>query len=86
MKYVIDVIEVEKCPESWINKDSWPGPGIYQSKTEGHCLYHVNEHGVNYISFPEELLRTKYKDPGEAVSETLLLKLVAAASRAEVLK
>jgi hypothetical protein len=86
MKYVIEIIEVETCPPEWTKKDNWPGPGIYQVKSESLALYHVNAHGVNYISFPEEILRNPYQDQGEAVSEALLLKAIAAASRAEVLK
>ena len=86
MKYVIEIIEVPTCPTDWTIKSNWPGPGIYKAKTEGHCLYQVYEHGVNYIAQPDELLRTPYKDQGEAVSESLLLKAIAAASRAEVLK
>ena len=85
MKFIIEISEVDKCPDSWTSKDNWPGPGIYKAKTEGHCLYHVNEHGVNYLSFPEELMRTPYQDPGESVSEALLLKAIAAASKAKVL-
>jgi len=86
MKYVIDVIEVEKCPENWTSKDSWPSNGFFKAKTESHCIYRVHAHGVDYISYPEDIFAAPYKDPGEAISETLLLKLVAAASRAEVLK
>lgn len=86
MKYVIEITEVATCPKEWTNKDNWPGPGIYQAKTESHCLYHVNAHGVNYISFPDEITRNPYQDKGDSVSESLLLKAIAAASRAEVLK
>lgn len=86
MKFVIEVIEVEKCPADWVRKESWPAPGIYKAKDESYSMYHVHESGVDYISHPSSLLKTPYADPGEAVSEILLLKAIAAASRAEVLK
>ena len=86
MKYVIEITEVVKQPESWTSKDSWPAEGFYVVKGDRHALYQVYEHGVNYISYPEEILRNPYQDPGESVSESLLLKAIAAASRAEVLK
>ena len=86
MKYVINVIDVEKCPENWTSRDAWPGNGIYKVKSETHAIYHVYEYGVNYISPLNCILDNPYKEPGELISETLLLKAIAAASRAEVLK
>lgn len=82
MKYVIEVIEVEKVPENWTDKNSWPAPGIYQAKNETYSLYHVSSEtsSVNYISYPAKFLNDPYKEPGEAVSESLLLKAIAAAA------
>lgn len=86
LKFIIEITEVEKQPENWTSKDAWAGPGFYKVKGDGMALYRVYEYGVDYISQPERILMNPYKDPGEAVSETLLLKAIAAASRAEVLK
>lgn len=86
MKYVIEAIEVETCPDKWTSKDSWPGPGVYKVKNEGSTLYHVHDYGVNYISNCDDMLKQPYQEPGETVSELLLLKLVAAAGQASVLK
>lgn len=86
LQFIIEITEVEKCPENWTSKDAWPGHGTYKVKSESHVIYHVYEYGVNYISNPDDILSKPYKDPGESISETLLLKAIAAASRAEVLK
>lgn len=85
-KYTIEVTEVLECPIEWVQKSGWPGPGIYKVKGEDQALYHVQEHGVNYISFPDVFTAQPHKDAGESVSEMLLLKAIAAASRAETLK
>lgn len=86
MKYIIDVKEIEAAPTDWVSKESWPGLGLYRPKTETFSMYYVSENGVSCLSYPDELLKTPYKEQGEAVSESLLLKAIAAASRAEVLK
>jgi hypothetical protein len=86
MKYIIEVKELDSAPKEFTNKDLWPGPGLYKVKDENYSLYHVHATGVNYLSCPDDLLTTPYQDRGEAVSESLLLRAIAAASRAEVLK
>ena len=85
-QYIIEITEVEKCPENWTHKTAWPGMGLYKVKTDRRTIYHVYEDGVNYILQADDMLKNPYKDPGESVSEALLLKAIAAASRAEVLK
>jgi hypothetical protein len=85
-KYIIEIIEVLECPVEWVQKSGWPGPGIYKVKGESTAMYHVQEHGVNYISFPDVFVAQPHKESGESVSESLLLKAIAAASRAETLK
>lgn len=85
-KYTIEIIEVSECPTDWTQKSGWPGPGIYKVKGEDRAIYHVQEHGINYISFPDAFMMYPHVDTGEAVSESLLLKAIAAASRAETLK
>lgn len=86
LKCIIEITEVQTRPDNWASKDGWDGPGFYKVKDDNSCIYRVYEYGVDYISQPEHILNNPYKDPGEQISETLLLKLVAAASRAEVLK
>ena len=85
MKYVITITDLGQRPEDWTSKTSWPGPGIYRVKDDT-SLYHVHKYGVDYVTYNDHFVAEPFVDPGESVSETLLLKLVAAASRAEVLK
>lgn len=84
MKYVLTITELEKLPGEWHLKDSWPSPGIYSVKGET-CIYHVYEYGVDYIGFPSAFKKEEFVDQGESVSESLLLKAIAAASQAKVL-
>lgn len=84
MKFVI-TIKQDARPTDWTVASAWPGPGIYMPKDDG-SLYHVHKHGVDYIGWPDLFTAETFVDPGESVSESLLLKLVAAASRAEMLK
>lgn len=85
-RYIIEITELEKCPEDWTHKSAWPGMGFYKIKNNFHTIYQVYEYGVSYIPEAGDILNNPYKDPGESVSEALLLKAIAAASRAEVLK
>lgn len=90
MKFVIEITEIDKQPEDWTNFKSWPGVGIYKVKGDD-SLYHVYERhqyssGVDYIPYPELLLRSEYEDRGELISESLLLKAIAAASQAKALQ
>jgi hypothetical protein len=86
MKYVVEIKEIDKQPAEWSTRTSWPEAGFYMVKGEDFSLYYVYEHGVQYISYPRSFLNTPFKEQGESVSESLLLKAIAAASRAEVLK
>lgn len=85
MKYIIEITQVDSCPENWQDKKSWPLEGLYQVKNEEFALYQVHQHGVGYISFPYAFTSNPYKERGEAVSEYLLLKAIAAAAHAKVL-
>lgn len=85
MKFVIEVIQLDTRPEDWTTKTSWPGEGVYQVKNDT-SLYAVNKYGVDYISYGEAMTATPYIKPEEQVSESLLLKAIAAASRAENLR
>ena len=88
MKYIIEIKELDRAPEDWNKRSSWPAVGLYTVKNESYSLYHVSDksESVGYISFPDYFKQTPYEDKGESVSEALLLKAIAAASRAEVLK
>lgn len=85
MKYIIEITQVDVCPQDWQKKESWPEIGLYQVKDETYALYHVYQHGVQYISYPDAFTATTYIERGEEVSETLLLKAIAAAAHAKVL-
>jgi hypothetical protein len=87
MKYIIEIIEVETLPNDWTKMSSWPGPGIYKVKSES-CVYHIAADGysVDYIGMPALFTKTEFVDHGHPITEALLLKAIAAASRAEVLK
>lgn len=84
MKYVIEIIEIDKCPTDWGTTTAWPGQGIYRSKAEPSYLYHVNQYSVNFIPNAEQFLGRPFADQGEAVSEALLLKAIVAASHGKV--
>lgn len=85
MKYIIEITQVDVCPQEWQKKESWPSIGLYQVKDETYALYQVYQHGVQYISYPDAFTVTPYIERGEAVSESLLLKAIAAAAQAKVL-
>jgi hypothetical protein len=85
MKYIIEITQVDSCPENWQDKKSWPSSGLYQVKGEEFALYQVYQYGVGYISYPDVFTSTPYEELGKAVSESLLLKAIAAAAHAKVL-
>ena len=87
MKYVIEIIHLDKRPDEWTKISEWPGMGIYSCKNDT-SLYHVYDYGVNYISYQDEFIKRPITDEelSNPITEDLLLKVVAAASRAEKLK
>lgn len=87
MKYIIEIIELDKRPEEWTDKTKWPGEGIYVCKGDS-SLYHVYDYGVNYISYQDDFVKRPVTDDelSNPITEDLLLKAIAAASRAEKLK
>jgi hypothetical protein len=85
MKYVVEIKEIDKQPAEWSTRTGWPEAGFYMVKGEDFSLYYVYEHGVQYISYPRSFLNTPFKEQGESVSESLLLKAIAAAAHAKVL-
>lgn len=87
MKYVIEITELDKRPDDWTKPSEWPSLGIYICKHDT-SLYHVYSYGVNYISYQDDFVKHPITEQqlAPAISEDLLLKAIAAASRAETLK
>lgn len=84
MKFILTITEIDTRPTDWTSASAWPGVGMYAIKGDT-SLYCINKYGVDYISNRDTLLLEPHTDPGELVSESLLLKAIAAASRAKVL-
>lgn len=84
----IEIKEVDKPPENWTRQDGWPGPGLYRAKNGDHYLYMVTPGNVAilYDGLPEGSVINDQSGACEGITETLLLKAIAAASRAEVLR
>ena len=87
MKYVIEITELDKRPEDWTKVSAWPSQGIFTCKDDT-SMYHVYSYGVNYISYQDDFVKHPITEQqlSPAISEDLLLKAIAAASRAETLK
>lgn len=85
MKYIITVSHLQQRPTDWTNQKAWPAPGIYTVEDDS-SMYHVSKWSVDYIGNTDGFLKQPCNDDGGTVSETLLLKAIAAAARAEVLK
>lgn len=87
MKYVIEIKDIDLRPELWTDKNEWPGVGIYSVKNDT-SLYVVDKHVVNYIPYKDIFISRPITDeelsPG--ITESLLLRAIAAASRAQTLK
>lgn len=87
MKYVIEIKELYEAPKEWSVSTNWPGSGLYTVKSESYSMYLVMDGmtSVAFISNPEFFKSVPFKEPGESVSESLLLKAIAAAAHAKVL-
>jgi len=85
MKYILEIIQIDKRPEEWTSKSAWPGIGLYQVKDDS-SLYSIHKHGVEYIAWGDCFFSQPYEDIGGGVSESLFLKAIAAASQAKILK
>ena len=86
-KFVIEVIMIEKRPEEWTSCAAWPGVGIYKC-SESAALYNVTKFTVDYIGSGECFTANPITEDQlyPPISESLFLKAIAAASRAEVLR
>lgn len=87
MKYIIEITQLDKRPDNWTAAVDWPGVGLYACK-EDTSLYHVHKWGVDYISYMDVFVMRPVTDEelSRPITEDLLLKAIAAASRAEKLK
>lgn len=82
-------IEVQELPDTVTDlykADSYPAAGLYRDK-DGYFRL-VTRNNVNTIvyGFPDGAVINDQPGTGEGLTETLLLKAIAAASRAEMLK
>jgi hypothetical protein len=86
MKYIIEIVEIDKRPENWTSAVEWPGPAMYVCKDDP-SMYHVMDYAVNYIGEKKAFMTRPVSDAElNPITEDLLLKAIAAASRAEKLK
>lgn len=90
MKYVIEITEIDTCPEGWADTSAWPKANrIYAVTSEPRYLYVVGEYSVSLVYDKRVLCDTPHGEHDETVggiSESLFLRAIAAASRAEVPK
>lgn len=86
MKIEFDLKTLPALPEKWTTPSEWPGKGVYIVDTEADTLYIVGGYSVAYLPGSVELGRKIESATGNAVPELLVLKLIAAASRAETLR
>lgn len=94
-KYVIEVKELDDIPVDWANRDSWEGEGFFYCRKE-NAFYCVGYHSTSYLGKASWLINTPLVEDIavgnseseiiQSISESLFLKAIAAASRAEVLK
>lgn len=87
MKYVIEIKELDVRPVDWTTKSEWPGEGVYSCKNDT-SLYSVHKWGVDYISQHDNFIIRAITDEELAptITQDLLLKAIAAAAHAKVLK
>lgn len=86
MKIEFDLKELDNVPKDWPNDKNWPGNGAYVCKDEPTTLYIVGNYSVSYVMNAFEVCRKIESPSGDAIPEALVLRLIAAAARAEVLK
>jgi hypothetical protein len=84
----IEIQPIAKRPEDWTNPKSWPGTGLYAPAKDNGWLSLVTADGVNilYQGLPDGAVINDHPGIPDGINETLLLKAIAAASRAETLK
>lgn len=84
----IRIVPIAKRPDDWTNTKAWPGEGLYQPENDNGWLTLVTSDSVNiiYSGLPAGSVINDHPGTTDGITETLLLKAIAAASRAEVLK
>jgi hypothetical protein len=77
MKYIIDIITLDKHPEDHYKANSWPESGVYEISG---MLYFVDKAygSVNSVYGNYQSLMTKTAETGPQVDKQLLLEIVAA--------
>ena len=92
-KYIINITKIEDIPTNWASRNSWESEGIFYCKKES-AFYCITEHSVSYIGKVEWMMETQWEESKvnnaaevtPSVTESLFLRAIAAASRAETLK
>jgi hypothetical protein len=84
----IEIKPIAKRPDDWTNVSAWPGTGLYKPASDNGWLCLVTSDNVTilYTGLPEGSLVNSNPGNDDGINERLLLKAIAAASRAEVLK
>lgn len=84
----IEIKPINKRPDNWTNVKAWPGTGLYKPADDNGWLVLVTAGSVDilYQGLPEDAIVNSHSGAPDGINETLLLKAIAAASRAEVLK
>jgi hypothetical protein len=87
-KYIVEITHLNELPggkDNWTKSSNWPGNGLYVVADES-AIYHVYQWGISYISDGKEFLLKEFVDQGSPITESLLLKAIAAAAHAKELK
>lgn len=84
----IEIKRIDQRPADWTNFSAWPGAGLYACDNDHGWLTMVTKDGIHilYAGLPEGGIINEHDGSPPAIGEALLLKAIAAASRAEVLK
>lgn len=84
----LEIKHIDKRPENWTSPAAWPAEGLYKIGDETGWIAMVAGEGVNllYQGLPTGTLVNSHPGTEDGINESLLLKAIAAASRAEVLK
>jgi hypothetical protein len=84
----IEIKPLDKRPDDWTNAKAWPGQGLYLPANDNGWMSLVTADGVTilYQGLPDGAVINDHPGTSDGINETLLLKAIAAASRAEVLK
>lgn len=84
----MEIKPINKRPDDWTDVKAWPSTGLYKPADDNGWLCLVTDDSVTilYQGLPKETLVNSHSGNPDGINETLLLKAIAAASRAEVLK